>query len=176
MASRRISPKYSRTGRGDLWLAVGLDTRGLDSPWVCFRPPSRRRYVNVIMGVINPARTRLNLARSWGGPHADHASQPSIIRPRVHTSALVCTLTSLDIPETSSVIPYSYPLGTPWESACGQINIGITVINSYWFEKKQNIQKFNMQLTENICCVYRRNYFNFFFSLDRREIYTNAYF
>jgi len=67
MVSRRISPEYSRTGRGDLWLAVGLDTRGLDSPWVCFRPPSRRRYVNVIMGVINPARTRLNLARSWGG-------------------------------------------------------------------------------------------------------------
>lgn len=63
--NRRISPKHSRTSRGDLWLAVGLDTRGLDSPWVWFRPPSRRRYVNVIMGVINPARTRLNLVEGW---------------------------------------------------------------------------------------------------------------
>lgn len=78
--NRRISPKHSRTSRGDLWLAVGLDTRGLDSPWVWFRPPSRRRYVNVIMGVINPARTRLNLVEGWaegeGRTRTTHHNRP----------------------------------------------------------------------------------------------------
>lgn len=87
MVSRRISPKYFRAGRGDLWLAVGLDTRGLDSPWVWFRSPSRRRYVNVIMGVINPARTRLNLARSLGaarGPRIATVHNPSACSYRCH--------------------------------------------------------------------------------------------
>lgn len=112
MVCRRISLKYSRAGRGDLWLALGLDTRSLGSPWVWFGTLTKAIRQRHNGG--HKSSSHAPKPRSWGPYAAVHASQPSIIiHPRVHTTtyASVCTLTLRDIRDFIRHISFS--LGMP---------------------------------------------------------------
>lgn len=77
---RWIRLKYSRPGCGNLWLALGLDTRSLDPPWVWFRTLTKAIRQRHNGG--HKSGSHAPKPRSWR-PHADHGPQPSIIRPRV---------------------------------------------------------------------------------------------
>ena len=98
--------KYSRPGCGNLWLALGLDTRSLDPPWLWFGTLAkaiRQRHNGGHKSGSHAPKPRTRR------PHADHGPQPSIICPRclslslslslylsLCASNLVCTLTLLD--------------------------------------------------------------------------------
>lgn len=171
MASRRISPKYSRTERGDLWLAVGLDTRGLDSPWVCFRPPSRRRYVNVIMGVINPARTRLNLARSWGGGAARGPRIATVYNPFA-CSYLCLSLHTNFVGYSRDFIRHSV---SDWSAVRKYIRankyrdyISLLILS----DLKEQYPRSNIQLMENIVFV-EKIILTFSWSVEEKLIKTS---
>ncbi|KAK1118794.1 hypothetical protein K0M31_014794 [Melipona bicolor] len=77
--------KYSRPGCGNLWLALGLDTRSLDPPWLWFGTLAkaiRQRHNGGHKSGSHAPKPRTRR------PHADHGPQPSIIRPRVPAASL----------------------------------------------------------------------------------------